>query len=72
MWQHHNGWQQNKENSHNLWRPTKLDSQISNAFAQGSSTVQPEHRHLFIQPIEERLKGSLLDKTNWLEFFSLA
>jgi hypothetical protein len=26
----------------------------------------------FTQPIEERLKGLLLDRTNWLELFSLA
>jgi hypothetical protein len=73
MWQHHNGWgQQNEDDPHNLQRSIELDSQISNAFAQRSSTVRPEHRHLLIQPIEEQLKGSLLDKTNWLEFFSLA
>jgi hypothetical protein len=73
VWQHHNGWgQQNEDDPHNVQRSIELDSQISNAFAQRSSTVRPEHRHLFIQPIKEQLKGSLLDNTNWLEFFSLA
>jgi hypothetical protein len=47
MWQHRNGWQQNEENLQNLRRSIELNSQISDAFAQGSSTVRPEHRHLF-------------------------
>ena len=72
MWQHRNGWQQNEANPHNLRLSIALNSQICKAFAQGGSTVRPEHRHLFSQPIEQRLNGSLLDRTNWLEFFSLA
>ena len=72
MWQHRNGWQQNEANPHNLRRSIALNSQICEAFAQGSSTVRPEHRHLFNQPIEQRLNGSLLGRTNWLEFLSLA
>jgi hypothetical protein len=72
MRQHRNGWQQNEDNPQNLRRSIELNSQIRDAFLQGSSTVRPEHRHLFTKPIEERLQGPLLERTNWLEFFSLA
>ena len=72
MWQHRNGWQHSEDNPQNLLLRQTLDSQISDALEQGSDSVRAEHRHLFTMSLENRLKGLILDKQNWLEFVDMA
>jgi Ethanolamine utilization protein EutJ (predicted chaperonin) len=46
-----------------------LDQQITDAYAEGTAAVQPEHHHIFKLALPQRLK---IHKQKWMAFFELA
>jgi hypothetical protein len=72
MWQHRNTWQHDESNPENSRQHLELDQQIEYASSQGTASVRKEHHHLFTLPLSERKKQTLREKTDWLEFVTLA